>query len=65
VLASGVDHLYSWHVEINTDPLTELHLRERRFPLPAAEAEPRPGVDVNENAALLECLDGEPWNQRQ
>lgn len=49
-------------MEINNDIAQELQLVERRFQLPTVEAESRPGVDVNENSALLECLDGEPWN---
>lgn len=50
-------------MEINNDIAPDLpQLVTRTFSLPAVEADARSGVDVYDDTALLECLDGESWN---
>ncbi|GAA3362185.1 MULTISPECIES: hypothetical protein [Saccharopolyspora] len=47
-------------MEINKDRAQDRQppLRTRSFPFPPGElAEPRPGIVVNDDAALVECLD--------
>ncbi|GAB2687243.1 hypothetical protein GCM10027271_57740 [Saccharopolyspora gloriosae] len=52
-------------MEINNDAVANQipQLVTRKFQLSTFElGEPRAGIDINDNAALLECLDTEQWS---